>query len=337
MRIACVCFSFVSVAAASRIVHRGGIAPLVPSATLTSTNKIRGGASARKGPRITQNRKVSKGGTATIPNEVFNLVKAIVGVGVLSLPAGIAAFGNSPTAVAPALCLIAAIGILSGFGFATIGRVCAYTGATSYREAWSQAVGARTSWIPSWSATLKTSMACLAFSMVLADTFCALLGSDQRTAVLLGLTTIILLPLCWLKDLASLAPFSLLGVVGMLYTGVAMAKRYLDGSYLTEATTTTGSALLESVPEALQPAFGNDGWQSVFSPNSLILVCMLSTAYMAHFNAPKVRHGCAAACHSLVTDTFSSHVHLRPSFLCYIFISFTWNSKTTHSPVSTRS
>ncbi len=28
------------------------------------------------------------GGTATIPNEVFNLVKSIVGAGVLSLPAG---------------------------------------------------------------------------------------------------------------------------------------------------------------------------------------------------------------------------------------------------------
>jgi hypothetical protein len=27
-------------------------------------------------------------GTATIPNEVFNLVKSIVGAGVLSLPAG---------------------------------------------------------------------------------------------------------------------------------------------------------------------------------------------------------------------------------------------------------
>jgi hypothetical protein len=30
----------------------------------------------------------SSGGTATIPNEVFNLVKSIVGAGVLSLPAG---------------------------------------------------------------------------------------------------------------------------------------------------------------------------------------------------------------------------------------------------------
>ena len=30
----------------------------------------------------------SSGGTATIPNEVFNLIKSIVGAGVLSLPAG---------------------------------------------------------------------------------------------------------------------------------------------------------------------------------------------------------------------------------------------------------
>jgi hypothetical protein len=31
---------------------------------------------------------IESGGTATIPNEVFNLIKSIVGAGVLSLPAG---------------------------------------------------------------------------------------------------------------------------------------------------------------------------------------------------------------------------------------------------------
>lgn len=34
------------------------------------------------------------GGTATIPNEVFNLIKSIVGAGVLSLPAGEFTFGT---------------------------------------------------------------------------------------------------------------------------------------------------------------------------------------------------------------------------------------------------
>jgi len=35
-----------------------------------------------------ESKQVSGGGTASIPNEIFNLVKSIVGAGVLSLPAG---------------------------------------------------------------------------------------------------------------------------------------------------------------------------------------------------------------------------------------------------------
>lgn len=46
--------------------------------------------------------------------------------------------------------------------------------------------------------------------------------------------------------------------------------------------------LVEYLPDRLRPSFGDDGWESVFRPNSLILLCMLSTAFMAHFNAPKV-------------------------------------------------
>lgn len=171
--------------------------------------------------RSTNNATSSHG--ATITNEVMNLVKAIVGVGVLSLPAGIAAFGSTQKAVIPALCLIATIGLLSGYGFSLIGKTCAYTSTTTYRDAWSASVGKRTSWIPAWTTTLKTCLACLAFSMVLGDTFTALLSSyvssDKRSYVLSTITLFILLPLCWMKNLSSLAPYSLLGVLGMLYTG----------------------------------------------------------------------------------------------------------------------
>ena len=88
------------------------------------------------------------GGTASIPNEVFNLVKSIVGAGVLSLPAGIAAFGNAPSAIIPAVALICIIGGFSAYGFSLIGRVCSFTGGQSYRGAWSESVGEETSWIP---------------------------------------------------------------------------------------------------------------------------------------------------------------------------------------------
>lgn len=104
------------------------------------------------------------GGTATMPEEIFNLVKSIVGAGVLSLPAGIAAFSNAPSGAIPAVGLIAAIGMFSAYGFSLIGRVCSYTGATSYREAWANSVGEKTSWAPAVSCTFKTTCATLAIA-----------------------------------------------------------------------------------------------------------------------------------------------------------------------------
>lgn len=98
------------------------------------------------------------------------------------------------------------------------------------------------------------------------------------------------------------------------YTALAMTVRFLDGSY------SDGGALLEGVKESLRPSFGSAGFGSVLSPKSLILVCMLSTAYMAHFNAPKVRaydfdHRIFPQCVGVVLPSPSR--------------SSTWNSRTT--------
>ena len=193
---------------------------------------------------------------------------------------GIAAFGNAPSAVLPAVVLIAVIGILSGYGFSLIGRVCSYTGGKSYPDAWAKSVSEETSWIPAVSATFKTIGAVLAYSMILADTGTALAETagfaTTRTAALLGITSFILLPLCWLKNLASLAPFSLIGSLGMVYTALAMGMRYFSKSYAL-----TGGKF--QVAKALSPSFGSKGASSVLTPNAFILICMLSTAYMAHF------------------------------------------------------
>mmetsp|Transcript_2278 Transcript_2278/g.4835 ORF Transcript_2278/g.4835 Transcript_2278/m.4835 type:complete len:479 (+) Transcript_2278:70-1506(+) len=225
-------------------------------------------------------------GTATMSNEMFNMVKAVVGVGVLSLPAGIAAFGDNPTAVVPAAILIATIGAIAAYNFSLLGRLCAITGATSYRGAWEKTVGESTAWIPGSSCVIKTFFAVLAYSLVLGDTFSALfktLGMTvSREVSLIGLTLTVLLPLCLLKDLSSLAPFSLAGIAGMLYTAVAMAIRYFDGSYAS-----IDSGLAMDVAASLRPDIGTKGASAVFSNNAFILICMLSTAYMAHFNAPK--------------------------------------------------
>ena len=186
----------------------------------------------------------------------------------------------------PAAALITVIGGLSGYGFSLIGRACAYTKATSYTDAWEKSINKETSFIPAASCTFKTTCAILAYSMILADTFKQLLATVgfnfTRTNTLLGLTSTILLPLCLLKNLSALAPFSLLGTVGMAYTALAMGFRYFGGAYAVP-----NGVFLPDVAANFQPAFGNIGAAGVVSPNAFILICMLSTAYMSHFNAPK--------------------------------------------------
>jgi amino acid permease len=225
------------------------------------------------------------GGTkSTMKAAIFNLVKGIVGAGVLSLPAGVAAFGDSKSAAIPAVALVSLAGALSGYNFSLIGRICAYTGASSYAGAWENSIGEATAWIPAACCTLKTFLAVLAYSMILSETFQGIFQSVgltvSRSQSLIGLTSAVLLPLCLMKNLASLAPFSLLGIIGMLLTVACMAIRYFDGTYALPA----GKFLKDL---SVQPLFGSKGASAVFSPNTFILVCMLSTAYMAHFNAPK--------------------------------------------------
>lgn len=220
----------------------------------------------------------SGGGEGTMSAMTFNLVKSVVGAGVLGLPAGVVAFGNAPSAAIPAFILITVIGMLSGYGFALIGRVCAFTGAKTFREAWTASVSKETSWIPAVTVTFKTCCAVLAYSMILGDTFSSLFSSAgfsvSASTSLLGVTGLVLLPLCLLKNLSSLAPFSLLGSAGMIYTAIAMAIRYFGGAYK------TGGRFAKATAPHLAPNFGTAGASAALSPNTAVLVAMLSTAYM---------------------------------------------------------
>ena len=198
---------------------------------------------------------------------------------------GIAAFGNAPSALIPATIITTAIGAISAYTFLLIARVCKMTGATSYADAWDKTRGTSTSWIIALSSALDCFMGNLSYSMILADSIRGLLSTfsitTTRTNSLIGVTTLVLLPLCLVKNLASLAPFSLLGIMGMTYTAFAIGMRYFGGAYA------IGGKFLPDVAAGLQPSFGNLGAGAVLSANSLILVCMLSTAYIAHFNAPR--------------------------------------------------
>lgn len=196
---------------------------------------------------------------------------------------GIAAFGNAPSALIPATLLIALIGGVSAYTFALIGRVCADTKTESYADAWDATVGSRFSPVIAFSCFIDCFAGNISYSMILADTFVSLLAglgiAVTRTQSLVGVTGAVLLPLCLMKNLSSLAPFSLVGIMGIIYTTVAMAVRYFGGSY--------GVGGKFAATALAAPTFGSKGAGAVLSPKSLILMCMLSNAYIAHFNAPK--------------------------------------------------
>lgn len=297
-----------------------------PRTTSTVLLRPRRNGSLRSSDATVQE-PAESGGTASVTDLIFNLVKGIVGAGVLTLPSGIAAFGNAPSAVWPAVTLIAVIGSLSGYGFALIGRSCALTQTTSYRDAWSKAVSEKSSWIPAWSVTLKTMFAVLAYSMILGDTFHSLFTTVglnfTPTQTLLGITGVFLLPLCLLKNLASLAPFSLLGSIGMVYTAIAMLIRFLGPAYK------AGGSLLKDVPKAYQPAFGSTGAVGVFNPASTILIGMLSTAYMAHFNAPSfytsLKNNTIPRYLKVVSTSFAISIGLFASMAALGFLTFGQN------------
>ena len=261
-------------------------------------------------------------GSASVLSEIMTLTKAIVGAGVLGLPAGLVTFYTLSTSLAaapevldelgqvvadsaaataatggsslgrslfgPTLLLIATIGSASALGFDCIASVCDATHATSYRQAWASTVSPTSSWIPALACLLVTTCTTVTCSMILKST----LG----TATFLSVTLCVLLPLCLQQSLKKLAPFSVIGTLGMLYTAVVMAIRYMTGAYTSASKFEFLNdmdlkyrplGLVSSAATAAQR--GVNPWLGLLNiKKGAILISMLSTSFMAHYNAPKL-------------------------------------------------
>jgi solute carrier family 38 (sodium-coupled neutral amino acid transporter), member 11 len=227
-----------------------------------------------------------KGGDATIAASTFNLAKCIIGAGVLSLPSGVAFFSDEPAALIPAAIITTVMGLVSAYTFSIIGKACETTNAKSFQDAWSKSVDPNSAWIISGGITATCFLASLAYSIIIGDSFTSLAKTfhlpailAQRTNVILGMTAIALYPLCSMKSLSALAPFSVLGLGGTLYTAIFMAIRYFDKSYA------VGGRFFKTLAAAGKPSFSARGGMTL-SPTIFVLLSMLSTSFIAHFSAP---------------------------------------------------
>ena len=219
-------------------------------------------------------------GNASIPSEVANLVKNIIGCGVLSLSGGIAAFADSPNAVWSAAFWIVFLGAMFGYLCVLIGKVCQMTGVATYRELGILTMGTYGGISMSVCNMLKPALANLAYSTILSQTLQSLMetiGIDVSNLTSLILVTVVaILPLCLMKSLTVLAPFSVLGSIGIVFTAIAMLIRCFDGTYAPGGI---------YAAQNFDPQFGHTN--NAFTTKALPFICMVYEAWVMHYNSPR--------------------------------------------------
>ena len=234
-------------------------------------------------------------GKAELPGSIINLVKAIVGAGVLSLPVGIAKFSGSRTAIGPACLLMLIVTSLSAYCFGLVARVLEATGTQSWGDAWASTVGHGSSWIPSAFVAMLCACASLTYTMVIGDSFSAIFAGAglpaifaSRTGAILFITLLFTLPLSLLPTLEILQVTSFLGIGGILYTAAFMILRI--GAYAPD------TALHAAVSAPMRPRFDTAGSDSSLleaclsaarSPKIFVLTSIMTTAMGGSFIAPQ--------------------------------------------------
>lgn len=177
------------------------------------------------------------------------------------------------------------MGAAFAYSFQLIGKVCRMTLSGTFREVWEDTMGFRGGLAVSLVNMLKPALGNLAYSMILADTFRSLFETAgftvSRNSSLMLVTVVGILPLCLMKNLDALAPFSILGTMGILLIATCMAIRYFDGTY---DPLRNGKFLHDLSPE-LQPVFGE--YNGAWSSDVLVFAAMIFEAFVCHYNAPR--------------------------------------------------
>jgi len=224
-------------------------------------------------------------GKSTITASTFNLAKNIIGGGMLALPAGMAAGGG--TGLIPAFALVLSTCILSAYTFVLLGKSVQYTKAASFKDLWAKTIGSHSAWVIDAAIFAICFGVCTVYGCFLGDIFSSLASLfpslptfiASRTGSIIGITGLVLLPLCLLRDLSALKYSSMAGIGAVIYVTGFIVKRCFDGTYA------IGSGrLLKGLDLAMQPKKAMGGLFTAGS-GTFVLFNMLCTAFMAHPNA----------------------------------------------------
>jgi len=168
---------------------------------------------------------------------ILSLVKALLGSSILTLSAGLSNISDRKAVAVMGLCSTVFFAGLSAYTYTLIGECCYELGASSYTELWSETISDSSAWIPTAACLMFTEVALFVYTVIIRDMLSALAVFFQlspyllRREVHLGLMGGVLLPLCLLRALSSIANVARIGIVGVVYTMCFMLYRYFTGAY----------------------------------------------------------------------------------------------------------
>lgn len=245
--------------------------------------------------------ETSSSSTGSLAAGIFSLVKAMIGIGVLALPSGLAVISDYPGMLWPANALMLGLGALSGYTFSLYGRLAFATNAQSLGDLWSTVYstsntadgqssnGTKASSFPISFANFAYCYGCsLSFLLVIGDAIRSLMqlatGSTtgwlvSRQAAILSVVATCLWPLTNLKSLKSLVPMSVVGVLGTLVSTAFIVWRC---PAVIKSSPYGNPQFLKTLP--FVPQFST--YNRMKGPAPLILLAMGCVALMAHFSAP---------------------------------------------------
>lgn len=220
----------------------------------------------------------------------FNIAKGIVGIGILSLPAGIAA----GTGIVSGMLVLLTMYVAIMYTFWCLGRCCEATNqkthaGISFALRGNNIFGA----IMEVTNILGTIIGCAGYALVIGKSSSDMwkaLGvnlwfTNSRISFLLILV-VLLLPMCLLRDLSKLAFTSFVGLACETSVVIFMVVRHIGGDYL------PGGRYYASQEPDTRLSWGDADGPELFNMNlsALVLVGTSCNAFMAHWNAPKFYH-----------------------------------------------
>ena len=220
----------------------------------------------------------------------LNMVMNIIGESTLSLPCGLAA----GTGIFSGFLISFTLYAVMLYTFWTLGRMCEATGQNSYQGICEAVERPFSGTVIEAISAVTTLFACTAYALVIGANGKDILESwnlsnswfASRRVIWLIVLHCFLWPLCLQKDMRNFAWTSFLGLLCHLGVVGLMLWRLLDGSYR------PGGQFYEIQESDAQVRWGLDGGPEMWtiSPTTLTLISIMSTAFLAHYNAPKFYH-----------------------------------------------